>query len=65
MKTIKPAHHSDILKQLRFEDGAPSRVIAIEENVTSLKQTMALAADEIERLRAEILELRAVIRRGF
>jgi hypothetical protein len=61
---MKPSHHEDILKQLRFQDGAPLRALTIEENIQSIKQTMALAADEIERLRAEILTLRSVIRRG-
>jgi hypothetical protein len=61
---MKPAHHEDILKRLRFQDGVPLRVLTIEEHLTSLKQTMANAADEIERLRAEILVLRGVLRRG-
>ena len=55
---MKYAHHNDVLKQLRNVDGVSRRVILVRDCVDSISQTLANAADEIERLRAENKELK-------
>jgi len=51
MKRYK--HFNDVLEALWFQDGVSKRIVEIEDNLAYLKQVLAQAADEIERLRTE------------
>jgi len=55
----KYSHYDDVLEQLRSVDGVASRMLQIDECTTSVKDTLASAADEIERLRKDNHALRA------
>ena len=48
----------DILEQLRHVDGIPSFLRSMETDRIALAQCIANAADEIERLRNEVKELK-------
>jgi len=51
----------DILEQLRHDDGIPSFLRSMETDRIALVQCIANAADEIERLRNEVKELRGAL----
>lgn len=51
-------HHADVLNQLRHADGVAARLLLMDDGLISIKQTLASAADEIERLRKDKKDLR-------
>ena len=51
----------DILEQLRHVDGIPSFLRSMETDRIALAQCIANAADEIERLRNEVKELKGAL----
>jgi hypothetical protein len=52
MKNYK--HFVDVLESPSLQDGVFKRIVEIEDNLAYLKQVLAQAVDEIERLRTEV-----------
>jgi hypothetical protein len=60
MKILEPQYKDDILKQLRHCDGTPAALHIIDDYLVGIKQSLARAADEIEKLRKENAMLRSI-----
>jgi hypothetical protein len=64
MRHVEPKFKKDVLDTLLHYDGIPAAIRLIEEYINGIKQVMAEAGDEIERLRARVKELEKNNRSG-